>query len=103
MGNEYIVLVADHDAKAREGRRACMGGEGYQAVTADRGDEALRLTFELRPYVIIARANLPYIARRGVCRAVRAELPTPTILTSRRPNQTNVGLGLDLGPERLPR
>ncbi len=93
------VLVVDDDVKTVELVKLYLERDGYQALTAYDGIEALRLARESCPDLIVLDLMLPDIDGLEVCRTVRHESDVPIImLTARTTDQdklTGLGLGAD--------
>ena len=93
------VLVVDDDIKTVELVKLYLNRDGYQALTAYDGVEALRLARESCPDLIVLDLMLPDIDGLEVCRILRHESDVPIImLTARTTDQdklTGLGLGAD--------
>jgi two-component system alkaline phosphatase synthesis response regulator PhoP len=93
------VLVVDDDVKTVELVKLYLERDGYQALTAYDGVEALRLARESCPDLIVLDLMLPDIDGLEVCRVLRHESDVPIImLTARTTDQdklTGLGLGAD--------
>jgi CheY-like chemotaxis protein len=77
------VLVVEDRPTDRELLVALLGSSGYEVVEAETGDEALRLTREWRPDLVIADMLVPEMDGLDFARAVRADPKisgTPIIL-----------------------
>jgi DNA-binding response OmpR family regulator len=93
------VLVVDDDVKTVELVKLYLERDGYQALTAYDGVEALRLARERCPDLIVLDLMLPDIDGLEVCRILRHESDVPIImLTAKTTDQdklTGLGLGAD--------
>jgi two-component system alkaline phosphatase synthesis response regulator PhoP len=93
------VLVVDDDVKTVELVKLYLNRDGYQVLTAYNGIEALRLTRESSPDLIVLDLMLPDIDGLEVCRILRHESDVPIImLTAKTTDQdklTGLGLGAD--------
>jgi two-component system cell cycle sensor histidine kinase/response regulator CckA len=77
------VLVVEDRPTDRELLVALLGSSGYEVVEAETGDEALRLTREWKPDLVIADMLVPEMDGLDFARAVRADPKisgTPIIL-----------------------
>ena len=67
------VLLADDHRMLREGLRRSMVEEGFEVVgEADNGEEAVRLTAELQPDVVIMDVSMPEMDGVEATRIIRA-------------------------------
>ena len=68
-----MVLVIDDSVTFRDVMRQALESAGYDAVTADTGEDGLRLAAEMRPSAIIVDGMLPGIDGTTVIRRVRLD------------------------------
>jgi DNA-binding response OmpR family regulator len=76
--------------------------EGYEVVTAERGDEGLALVQEKRPDLIILDLMLPGLDGLSVCQSIRSDIATqeiPIIVLSAKSEEADVVIGLGLGAD----
>ncbi len=69
------ILVVDPDESRRALIRAMLDSEGYEAVYLPDGDEALRLTSEYEPDLILLAEELPSGSGLELCGELRASDP----------------------------
>jgi DNA-binding response OmpR family regulator len=93
------VLVVDDDVKTVELVRLYLNRDGYQVLTAYDGIEALRLTHESCPDIIVLDLMLPDIDGLEVCRTLRHESDVPIIMLTARTTDRDKLTGLDLGAD----
>ena len=67
------VLVIDDDATVRDLLERFLGREGFRVVSADGGEEGLRLARELRPDAITLDAMMPGMDGWSVLSALKAD------------------------------
>ena len=67
------VLVIDDDATVRDLLERFLGREGFRVVSADGGEEGLRLVRELRPDAITLDAMMPGMDGWSVLSALKAD------------------------------
>ncbi len=67
------VLVIDDDATVRDLLERFLGREGFRVISADRGEEGLRLAGELRPDAITLDAMMPGMDGWSVLSALKAD------------------------------
>lgn len=65
------VLVVDDEASYRMLLREFLMGEGFEVLTAENGDEALRKLMVIQPEIIISDVYMPVMDGRKLHRAVR--------------------------------
>lgn len=76
--------------------------EGYEVVTAERGDEGLALVQDKRPDLIILDLMLPGLDGLSVCQSIRFDTTTqeiPIIVLSAKSEEADVVIGLGLGAD----
>jgi DNA-binding response OmpR family regulator len=99
-GMEMKVLVAEDDDKIRKGLVEILEEEGYQAVQARNGNEALRLFESERPRFVCLDIMMPGRSGYDVCRAIRASGDdVPIIFISAKSEEIDKVLGLELGAD----
>ncbi len=93
-----VLVVEDEEAlllaMAHHLRR-----EGYDVLTATRGDDGLRLAREHEPDVIVLDLMLPGIDGIGVCRALRRDTQIPIIMVTALGGESDRVAGLDTGAD----
>ena len=67
-----ILIVEDHEA-VRQGLEALLGDEGYRAVSASSGRDALRKATEILPDLVLLDIKMPGMDGFEVCRRMRAD------------------------------
>ena len=73
-----------------------MSTNGYSVIKAGTGAEAIRLTYENRPDLVILDVMMPGIDGWQACRAIREKSDVPVImLTGKRNSEEDVVRGLD--------
>lgn len=88
-----VVLVADADPKTRGDVARRLNEAGYVVVTAADGDEALRVTVEQTPDLLVLDAAMPLLDGLAVCRQVQALGPiAPPVIFMTADGQAPVGL-----------
>jgi two-component system alkaline phosphatase synthesis response regulator PhoP len=73
--------------------------EGYRVVTANRGDDALRLARESAPDLVILDLMLPGLDGLQVCRLLRRDLHIPILILTALGGEADRVLGLDMGAD----
>lgn len=73
--------------------------EGYEVLTAGRGDDALRLVRECHPDLIVLDIMLPGVDGIQVCRLLRRDLDTPILMLTALAGEGDRVAGLDTGAD----
>lgn len=93
-----ILIIEDEEAlllaMAHHLRR-----EGYEVLTAARGDDGLRLAREREPDAIVLDLMLPGVDGMGVCRALRRDSRVPIIMVTALGGEGDRIAGLDTGAD----
>jgi len=94
------VLLAEDDRHIREGLAAILTAEGYEAVTATDGREALARFIADGPHFVLLDIMMPGQSGYDVCKAIRARNPdVPIIFISAKSEEIDRVLGLELGAD----
>lgn len=92
------ILIVDDDPDIREVVRAALEGEQFEPVTAANGEEALEKVAD-EPDLMILDIMLPDIEGRELFRRIQKERDVPTIFLSRKSEDIDRILGLELGAD----
>ncbi len=93
------VLVVDDDAKTVELVKLYLSRDGYRVLVANDGIEALRLTRESRPDLVVLDLMLPGIDGLEICRTLRSESDVAIIMLTARTTDEDKLAGLSLGAD----
>ncbi len=102
MAQAPLVLVVDDEPAQRAMLSYNIEAQGYRALTAGDGEEALVLADEQRPDVILLDWMLPRLSGIEVCRQLKARAQTreiPVIMVSARSEEDDRVRGLDTGAD----
>jgi DNA-binding response OmpR family regulator len=91
--------VVDDDERIRQLLRLYLERDGYRAVEAIDGAEALRAAGESRFDLVLLDVMLPGIDGLEVCRQLRETSDTPIVLLTARSGDADKVVGLDLGAD----
>lgn len=94
-----LVLIVDDEINIIDLARLYLEREGYRTEAAMDGAEALRLTAELGPSLIILDIMLPSVDGFEVCRRVRTNSDVPIIMLTARDEDIDKIVGLELGAD----
>ncbi|MEQ1867319.1 MAG: phosphate regulon transcriptional regulator PhoB [Micropepsaceae bacterium] len=97
-----IVLIAEDESALMTLLRYTVEKEGYRAVEARDGDEALMLADEDAPDLILLDWMLPKVSGIEVCRRLRSRAETrnvPIIMLTARGEEADRIRGLDTGAD----
>jgi DNA-binding response OmpR family regulator len=94
------ILVADDDPVTLDALTACLKSEGYQAIQARDGAEALKKWKANKPDLCCLDIMMPKVDGYEVCRQIRAEDKTvPVLFLSAKSEEIDVVVGLKLGAD----
>jgi len=72
-GAGYTVLVVDDDPRIVELLQIALGAHGYRVLTANNGEDALKLSFQEQPDLVLLDVKLPRRSGYDVCQSIRRE------------------------------
>ncbi len=94
------ILIADDDPITLDSLAACLAPEGYTAITARDGREALALWEKHKPDLLCLDIMMPHIDGYEVCRQIRArDAQVPVLFLSAKSEEIDVVVGLQLGAD----
>jgi len=93
------ILVVDDETTHRETLVDALGQEGYRAVGAADGREALLQFRALKPDLVLLDLMLPELSGVEVCRIIRAESAVPIIMLTAKDGEVDKVVGLELGAD----
>ena len=94
------ILVADDDPLTLEAVCACLTGDGFTAVPARHGAEAIELWRTEKPALVCLDIMMPKVDGFEVCRRIRAVDPAvPVLFLSAKNEEIDVVVGLELGAD----
>ncbi len=102
MAQAPLVLVVDDEPAQRAMLSYNIEAQGYRALTAGDGEEALVVADEQRPDVILLDWMLPRLSGIEVCRQLKARAGTreiPVIMVSARSEEDDRVRGLETGAD----
>lgn len=93
------VLVVDDDVKTVELVKLYLNRDGYRVLTAYDGNDALQMTRDSRPDLIVLDLMLPGMNGLDVCRILRKESDVPIIMLTAMTTDDDRLTGLNLGAD----
>jgi len=93
------ILVVDDEPQMRRVMRTALTAQGYEAVDARSGEEALQKLEAERFDFIFLDLNLPGLGGISTCRAIRAGSEIPIIVISVRMSEKDKIMALDAGAD----
>ena len=93
------VLVVDDEPMVREVVIRYLERDGFAAIAASTGDEALRKFEQSSPDLVVLDLMLPGVSGLDILQRIRATSDTPVILLTARAEEADRILGLELGAD----
>ena len=93
------ILVVDDEKPIADIIKFNLEREGFEAITAFDGAEALAIAERERPDLIILDIMLPKIDGLEVCRRIRAGSRVPVLMLTARGEEVDKVVGLELGAD----
>ena len=93
------ILVVDDEPTLRETLVDALEAEGFRAVAAADGREALVRFRAERPDLVLLDLMLPELSGIEVCRIIRAESGVPIIMLTAKDSEVDKVVGLELGAD----
>jgi len=93
------VLVADDEERIRDIVRSYLEADGFEVVSAADGDEAVRLTRERAPDVVVLDVMMPGLDGVEVLRRLRAESDVYVIMLTAKSDEVDKLVGLSVGAD----
>ena len=93
------ILVVDDEPKIVRLARDYLEKSGFKVLTSGDGQQALAITRQERPDLIVLDLMLPGMDGLDVCRTIRRESDVPIIMLTARAEETDQLIGLELGAD----
>jgi two-component system alkaline phosphatase synthesis response regulator PhoP len=94
------ILVIEDDPAISLGLQKNLKYEGYDVITATRGEQGLELAIDKKPDLIILDVMLPTLSGFEICKTLkRNEVDIPIIILSAKDQEIDKIMGLDLGAD----
>lgn len=99
MSSEIIVLIIDDEEKIVEVIKSYVEKEGFKAITAFNGKEAMESYKTHGPDLVILDLMLPDISGEEICKQIRMLGNTPIIMLTAKVDEDFVLNGLNIGAD----
>ena len=96
---DKVILIADDNKDIVDILKIYAQKEGYKAVCAFDGEQALKMHREYNPALILLDVMMPKINGYDVCRQIRQSSNVPIIMVTAKSDEDNKILGLDIGAD----
>jgi two-component system KDP operon response regulator KdpE len=97
--HEARILVVDDDLQVLRSVKSGLSARNYDIVTAEDGANAIIMTAEAAPQLVVLDLGLPDIDGVEVCRRLREWTSVPIIVLSARERETDKIAALDAGAD----
>jgi two-component system KDP operon response regulator KdpE len=97
--NSGKIMVVDDDPQIRRVLRTALVAQGYEAIDARNGEEALDMLKEERADLVILDVNMPGMNGLETCRAMRSFTEVPIVMLTVRDAETDKVEALDAGAD----
>jgi DNA-binding response OmpR family regulator len=93
------VLVVEDEAKIRRFLRTLLERDGLEVLTTSSGAEAISLTREAHPDLVLLDLRLPDVPGEEVAREVRGYTSVPIVMLTAKASEEHRIRGLELGAD----
>jgi len=94
------ILVAEDERDIRDLIAFTLRFAGYEVITANNGEEAVQLTLQEIPDLVLTDVRMPKMTGYEACRLIKNEPTTqhiPVVFLSAKGQEAEVQSGLDAG------
>src|SRR3990172_8678273 len=99
MTSEPLVLAVDDEAGILRLIKLELSSQGFRMITANNGEEALRMAEEQRPDIVLLDIVMPDLTGLEVMRRLRDRSSVPVILLTAKGSDADKIRGLELGAD----
>lgn len=99
MNDIKKILVVDDEPNIVEVVEAYLRKEGFQVVTAENGEKALRVFKEEVIHLVVLDLMLPKISGEEICNKIRAVSDVPIIMLTAKSEEEDKISGLAIGAD----
>jgi two-component system KDP operon response regulator KdpE len=93
------ILLVDDEVAIQRTVAPLLRGRGYDVRVASTGADALKMTGDAMPDLIVLDLGLPDLEGAEVCRRIRLESKVPIVILSARGGEADKVHALDLGAD----
>ena len=100
MNNKILIVEDEKDIRILI--IYALEGKGYQTISTDDGEKAIKMLKENKPDLIILDWMLPSVSGLEICRSIRRDINTkniPIIMLTAKITEEDKVLGLDSGAD----
>jgi two-component system alkaline phosphatase synthesis response regulator PhoP len=96
----YRILVVEDDVNILMGLEDNLMAEGYEVITAAKGDHGLEIGLNQNIHLVLLDIMLPVLNGYQVCKKLREQKPAlPIIMLTARGSEVDKVIGLDYGAD----
>jgi two-component system KDP operon response regulator KdpE len=99
MTTEPLVLAVDDEAGMLRLLKLELAEQGFRVITASDGEEALKVTEEQRPDIVLLDVMMPEMTGLEAMRRLREQTNAPIILVTGRDSDKDKVTGLEQGAD----
>jgi two-component system KDP operon response regulator KdpE len=99
MTQEPLVLAVDDEAGILRLLKLELSEQGFRVITADNGDEALKLVEEQRPDAVLLDIMMPEMTGFEAMRRIREQMNVPIIMVTAKDSDADKVRGLEQGAD----
>ncbi|MDD3662957.1 MAG: response regulator transcription factor [Candidatus Pacebacteria bacterium] len=99
MDKVPLILICDDEPIVHESLSLYLMNEGFHAVSAFDGLEAVEYTFSKKPTLVILDLMIPKMTGIEVCKEIRKQSKIPIIILSAKGEEFDRILGLEIGAD----
>ena len=94
-----LVLVVEDEQKIRDLLRRYLERDGHRVLTTGSGAEAITMSADAQPDVVVLDLGLPDVPGEEVAREIRAMADVPIVILTARSDEQDRIAGLELGAD----
>ena len=93
------ILIVDDETTIVDMLVYNLQREGYETLSANDGEEAVKIALENKPDLVLLDIMLPKMDGLAVCKRIRQSLDIPILMISAKDEEIDKILGLELGAD----
>ena len=97
--DKKTILIVDDETTIVDMLVYNLQREGYETLTANDGEEAIKVALDKKPNLVLLDIMLPKVDGLAVCKRIRQSLDIPIIMISAKDEEIDKILGLELGAD----